>query len=521
MDAISYLYQTMLKNRIIRAFKKPITYIYLVFGALYAGMLLFGWDKIIESLKVNTPEGLTLVLTLFMLLIVPANMLTYAKRKGLIFKTSDVHLMFPAPIQPKLILIAAQLRAVFLGAAFSVIVVFIGVFSCGMPLWKMLLWYLFTIILENVFEASLVVLLYGNETLSDRMVRIFCGLIYALFLFFACFAFYLYLQTGVSLAFVEQFLSHPVIQCIPVVGWNIALIRLLLLGPTTLNVICTVFYTGSVLAVFLLAFRMKCTGGYFEDAMKFAEDYEEARQKNKKGETARIGKKEKYKKADILYRGTNAGAIFYRQLLEYKKSRFFIFGMQTIICLAAGIFAAVYAYRETNEYGVFILAGIEAYISLILSGYATKWTKELANPLTYLIPDTAARKLWYSTKMEHIRSFIDACLLTLPGAVLFRISFWQEVLLILLYIFLQANKLYVIVLSEALVGNLLGTVGKQLMRMVFQVTAIGIAILGGALFGFLYGIEAGFLVMILVTGLLTLCISLLASKLFEKMEAVN
>lgn len=521
MDAIIYLYKTNLKNRMIRALKKPVTYIYLVFAVLYAGMLLYGWDTLIQGIGVNSPEGLAMALTLLMLFILPANMLSYAKRKGLIFKQSDVHLMFPAPISPKLILIAAQLRGIFFSAVFSVFAILVGVFSCNVPLWKMLLWYLFTIVLEDVFETSLVILLYGNETLSEKTIRTFCRLIYGLFLFFAGFAFYLFLQTGVSFAFVERFLSHPVIQSIPIVGWNIAMIRLLLIGPTFLNVLCTVLYTGSVLVVFLLAFRMKCTGGYFEDAMKFADDYEEARKKNKKGEMARIGKKETYKKASILYKGTKAGAIFYRQLLEYKKSRFFIFGIQTLICLVAGVLIAIYGYQEGNEFGILIAAGAEAYISLLLSGYITKWIKELGNPYTYLIPDTPGKKLWYSTKMEHIRSFVDACLLTVPGAFIFHFSVWQEVLLILLYICFQANKLYIIVLSEALVGNLLGNVGKQLMRMAFHFTAMGIAGLAGVLFGIVYGVEAGFLVMILVSGLLTVCIFILASKLFERMEALN
>ena len=38
----------------------------------------------------------------------------------------------------------------------------------------------------------------------------------------------------------------PWLQMIPVIGWQIAAYRLILLGPTVLNVICTVLYLGVV-----------------------------------------------------------------------------------------------------------------------------------------------------------------------------------------------------------------------------------------------------------------------------------
>lgn len=50
-------------------------------------------------------------------------------------------------------------------------------------------------------------------------------------------------EKGLSVESALSFINWPVLQMIPVVGWQIAVYRLVLLGPTTLNVIlyCDLF----------------------------------------------------------------------------------------------------------------------------------------------------------------------------------------------------------------------------------------------------------------------------------------
>ena len=66
---------------------------------------------------------------------------------------------------------------------------------------------------------------------------------------------------------------------------------MIFVGPTLINVIGTILYGISAVIFFVLAYRMDCQGGFYEDAMKFADDYAEARAKSKKGEVAVLGKK--------------------------------------------------------------------------------------------------------------------------------------------------------------------------------------------------------------------------------------
>lgn len=66
---------------------------------------------------------------------------------------------------------------------------------------------------------------------------------------------------------------------------------------------------------------------------------------------------------------------------------------------------------------MFVILAFGAYLIFCMSAVATKWSKEMENPYTYLIPDTPIRKMWYATLWEHIRSFIDGCLLAFPAGI--------------------------------------------------------------------------------------------------------
>ena len=49
-------------------------------------------------------------------------------------------------------------------------------------------------------------------------------------------------KNGLTLENAWALLDMPGLQMIPVFGWQIAIYRLILLGPTVLNVICSILY---------------------------------------------------------------------------------------------------------------------------------------------------------------------------------------------------------------------------------------------------------------------------------------
>ncbi len=526
MGGLRYLYLTSMKNRIKRALHKPVTYVYLLIGIFYIGFLASALGPMLTQWGMDTPKGLVFILSFVCCFFTPAGLASYAKRKGMLFRPSDVHFVFSSPVNPKTVLVYTQLKQYLMGFVLNSALAIIGIVFFEIAPWKMALYFVLAFVVQNILESSLVVLLYGNERFSDNTMKWVARGLYLLIAALLLFAAYLFFFVEPSFAVLGLFLDHPFVQCIPIIGWNIAFIRLLILGPTTVNVICTILYLVSACLLFVLAKRMKCTGAYYEDAMKFADDYQELLNKKMQGESGRLGKKQSFKQASVEYKGGGAKAIFYRQLLEYKKNRTFIFSWMTLVNLAVSgflIYAVVTGKKEgldmTAQY--FLLPGAAAYIAFLFSAYKTKWAKELENPYTYLIPDTPFRKLWYATLMEHIRAVIDGLALILPFAIAVKMSPVLILLNLLLYVCLLGNKLYFNVLSEALLGDVLGATGKSFLRMFGQMIVISLAIIIAVIIWALTeSYELAFCGILVYMIIITVLLAIGGSFSFSKMEAL-
>ncbi|MCM1025586.1 MAG: putative ABC exporter domain-containing protein [Roseburia sp.] len=520
MGAIGYLYVRTLKNRIRTAVHKPITYFYLVIILFYMLALPFSLRIWTGEFGIDTPEGLTGVLTVIAFWLIPGNLIAFAKRKGLAYRNSDIHFLFPAPVSPKRVLVYAYLRMLPSQLLLNLFAVFCGLFTFSVPGWKMLLYFLFSVLLENVLEGGIMLLLYGTERLEERQRGWFIRGAYSLVGVLVVIALVFYLREGLSFETVKHFLHSDAVQMVPVIGWYISVLHLLFTGATTVNLVGSVLYLCLALAVLTAAGRMKCTGAFYEDAMKFAEDYEEVLASRRQGNTERrLGRKQKLGKASVSWKGTGARAIFDRQLLEYKKRRFFLFDSTTVIALAAGLGIAWIALREGfGEFAPFIIPAASAYLIFIFTAMNGKWAKELKSPYTYLIPDTSFAKLVNATAIQHIQSLINALLITIPGAIVMRLSPALILLGIAGYVILSANKLYALAVAEIVAGNTFGAVGKQMLQMLMQGFAILVAGLGAGLGNMLGGVTIAFLLMDVFLLLFTTAFMALASLNFEKLE---
>lgn len=522
ISPIIYLYRKTSINRVKKALKKPVTYIYIVLAGIYLYMVFNSFGMMLGNIGTASASTITAFLTVIVFLFTPANLIAYSKRKGLIFRQSDIHFLFPSPIGPKRILLYSHLRTIFMTLIINIIMSIGGVLWFGMPVWKMLIYFLFSCGVENILEAALMILCYGNERFDKKQMLIFQFLMYALIGVFVIIGIVMYIREGAAFQVVVNYLHSDIIQMVPVIGWYIAFLHLLFMGPTAVNIICSCLFFASVVICLIMAVKMKCSGEYYEDAIRFAEDYEVTRQKSKKGEVAIMGFKKKYGKAEVTYRGSYAKALFYRQLLEYRKNRFFIFGFYTLLCLVIGIGTAVLAYKgHFDAFAPFVLLAVMAYLTFIFSSYPGKWGKELEKPYTYLIPDSSFHKLWYATLIEHIRSLTDGCLIALPTAVILRIPVIQTIMIIAVYVCMQACKLYAEVMVEAFLGSILGNTGKQFARIFFEGLVIGIGVIAAAVGTITISVEAGLLMLIIVTILLTAAMMGVASRNFSRMERLD
>ena len=521
MGAIFYLYRRIFVNRIKVALKKPITYLYVFFVLLYAVMVPFSLQVMLQEYGMDSPSWMAAALTVFAFWVIPGNLIAYAKRKGLVYRKSDVHFLFSSPVSPKKILLYAHIRNLAIQTILNLAVAVLGALLFHAGWLQVTVYFVFSIFVENVLEGGIMLLLYGREWKSAKACRAVVKAAYAIVGLFVFIGIYFYITQGISLESILCFLNSDLVQLVPIAGWYIAVVHLIFTGPTAVNLAGTAAYLIFLLGVLWAAFRMRCTGAYFEDAMKFADDYEEVLVSRRQGRTdKRLGKKTRYGAATVTYRGKGASALFYRQLLEYRKSRFFIFDMNTAAAVIAG---ALIAYLYVAEGGLgeltpFVIPGAAAYVIFIFTTLSGKWAKEIASPYTYLIPDTAFRKLWYATAIQHIQALINGLLLTLPGAVVMGMSPITAALCVVFYVVLSANKLYALAVAEALTGNILGRVGRQLFQLFIQGIVIGFAFLG-AFVGFLAGgLNLAYFLMIVFLTLATVLFMLAAALNFYKLE---
>ncbi len=525
MKALMYLTRQSLVNNLKKAIHKPATLLLIVFLTGYSVFIIWALGmlgKTMQTMHFDSAQGLVVIVTLWSLYIFLGNFLAYASRKGIVFRPGHTHFVFTAPINPKLVLLHSAWMNYISSVVANLLFVIGGITIFGIAPWKMLMFFLVGCVLENLFECSLMVWLYTNENLTENMVKILSWVIKGFLAVITLVIVLYFRREGITLVSATAFFDWPVLQMIPFVGWNIALYRLILLGPTMLNVIGSVLYLCSVLGMFIVAYRMKCDGGYYEEAAKFADDYAEMRKKKRNGElvTGVGGKRRSFRKTQSSYQARGAKAIFFRQLLEYKKEKYFIFSKMTLFSLIIAGVMALSMYGGVKDSGVpqFFLLGLVAYVTFIMSGYLGKWEKELQNPYLFLIPDKAYKKLWYATAMEHLKAFLDGMIICVPIGIAWKVAPVYIIQTIFIYTILQANRLYMRVLAQCLVGDLLGKTGQNVIRMLLQMFVLGIGIVIAGLIGLFVNPNLIFSIVIVYSLIVTAIIGLVASVRFDSME---
>lgn len=479
MRALLYLTKRSMINNLKKAVKKPLTLLVVLACAAYAVFLAVMLAELAVQMKFDSAKGMVIILTVWSLYLFLLNFMSYASRKGILFRPAHAHFIFNAPVDPKVVLIHGAWMNYLSSVVFFLIFIIAGITVFDVSPWRILL-----------MVTGLIVLYFWKK--------------------------------GVSFAAVSAFFDWPILRMIPIIGWEISAFHLILLSPDLLNAAGMVLYLLTTILLVILAYRMPCNGDYYEDAAKFADTYAEMIKRKKNGEMV-MGleeKKKKFRHMTVRYQAVGAKAIFYRQLLEYRKERTFIFSKMTLLNLGIGIVMA-FAMRETaQESGIpqIFLLGILAYMTLIFSGYLGKWETEIKTPYLYLIPDSPVKKLWYSTLMEHVKAFVDGVLLCVPIGILWKVNVLEVILGILIYTILQANRMYSKVLAQCVVGDVLGRTGQDVVRAFFQMFVLGIGVMVAALAGIFISMDLVFPIALIYSMIVTVIIGLIAAIRFDSME---
>lgn len=518
MKTLFYVTYRGFVNRLHKALKRPVTYLFIAVAVAYTALLVTGLYNIVKNTHFDSAAGLVIVITALVFFALPTSYLMYARRKGIIFKPSHAHFIFNAPISPKRVLLYGASKNILMDAVFGILILAAGILFFSIPVWKMLLVFLIWVFMTSFQEAGIVILLYGNEKVSAEKMGKASKFIIGILAVAAVFLFWYVRTYGFSFASVSALIDYPGLQMLPLIGWNVAVFRLILLGPTTVNVICSILYLLSTAGILFAAWKLPCQGGYYEEAAKFADDYQAMRNRNKKGETG--NGREKYRRIKGGISGTGAKAIFYRQFLEYKKARFFIFGSMNVVCFFIA-FVMAWTYDGASKYAGMFLLGILAYVIFCTSGYVGKWEKELQNPYLYLIPEKPLKKLWYATQMEHIKSFIDGSIMCIGIGAAWHLPVWQIVISILLYVLFQAIKMYMRIFALYILGDNFGLQVRKLFQMLIQSSLMGVGIAVAVVVGMVINLNLVFPILLIYSMIITVAVMFLASYRFDVLEQIE
>ena len=165
MKGFVYLYKRTIINRIKKALKRPVTYLMVIFISLYVVMIYNSFHMMIQEGEFNSSKNLVTILSMLIFWLIPANLISYAKRKGLLFRPSEVHFVFSSPVSPKLVLMFAGVKSFAMNILIGIVIGAAGVLWFDASLLQTFLYFLFFVVFESILEASAIIFCYGNEKL--------------------------------------------------------------------------------------------------------------------------------------------------------------------------------------------------------------------------------------------------------------------------------------------------------------------------------------------------------------------
>ena len=103
MRALLYLTKRSMINNLKKAVKKPLTLLVVLACAAYAVFLAVMLAELAVQMKFDSAKGMVIILTVWSLYLFLLNFMSYASRKGILFRPAHAHFIFNAPVDPKVV----------------------------------------------------------------------------------------------------------------------------------------------------------------------------------------------------------------------------------------------------------------------------------------------------------------------------------------------------------------------------------------------------------------------------------
>lgn len=412
MKALVYLLLTTMKNRILSLKKRPallVLYLLIVVGITV---------MIFSSIQSGGPnmKAYSDIRVLYAIVAGIGGMFLFSfvttglSTGSTLFSMADVGLLFVAPVSSKKILIYGlikQMATTFLSAIFILYQVRTLKNSFGLgvgTIFNVFFIYAILIFFCQLMSIGIYILSNGNAKRKNQVKAV----LYGLFAVTALGIYYQYvLNGGTVLQALLSLMSYKPFHFLPVIGWAVMFVSASVEGNLIYLMIALLLFLLS--SIVIISLFTSGDADYYEDVLSSTEVVYNKLQDAKNGKKAVSKRKVKVKEEQTgLQSGKGYTAIFYKHLLEKKRTSRFVF-LDTYSILAAGG-AGLVCYFMNTEFSVYIVLGILVYIQFFATVLG-KLSDELSKPYIYMIPEKSIKKVVAASMTTIIKPCFDAVII--------------------------------------------------------------------------------------------------------------
>ncbi len=467
MGALFYLIRRSIINFIKNLKKQPSKLIPFVFiiGMVVFMLATMSKDKNIFDKNIP-PQYITSFFTLGILFFFFSSLIMSIGKRSTQFFMSDVNMAFTSPIKPQNLLIYEFIKSISSAGVFLLVFLYqipnlkinLGLSSMGIFLIILILGLFFiTLSIISIFIYSLC----STKPYLNKIFNIVFKGAAALTLLFPALKLF---QNKDDLfnTFVNMFSSKN-IDYIPLIGWYKAMFNKAI---TNVDGIFFVYALLNILVIGILAVILyNMNLDYYEDVIQGAELKEDVL----KLKTKQINPKEfnlnnrklKTRKITYNYNANYGKTIFYKHILEYRKTGFGILNLYTLLMVSA---AVIYGkFVPIND----ILPLLYGYIYISgLASFGNKIHQEMAKPYIFLIPDSQESKIFWGTLSSALKFLVDGSLSFLVAGILTKSNPLTIVLAIIVYVSFGFVFIYGGVLNYRLFGRIASNALKGFLMFI-------------------------------------------------------
>lgn len=495
-----YLTAVKLKNQIKEAVKHPAKLIYVIFLAAMLVLTIVGGGD--ADMELRPLKELTAIIMLFysmMFLITFMNGLNGGAGNYPMFTLSDVSMLFPSPLKPNKVLFYGLTRQLGLSLLLGFFLLFQYAWlhaAYGLEyvhLVMIVLGYALCLFLGQVCAMAAYTRTSGNES-ARRIVRYFVYGItagFVVWLLYSC-APSLVVSVGAS---EEELFTASIFGAVekgvdflsaigiffPVSGWAAGVVGGVFTGDYATVGVCALLIAAAFAAALLLVVKNK--NNYYEDVLQTAEVAQSAITAKREGQPAEVTPKKVRLGRTGLGKGSGSSAMFYKHLVENRRSGVFLFSKMTVIFMliiigCSVMYSLMFTEDGDNTAALIAVFAMSTYMQLFSESMG-RFSWEISKPYIYLIPEPPFKKLLWAIAETLVADCVEAVCLFVPVGLIIGLGPLETVLCIIARI----SFALLFTSGNMMVERIFGTVRSKGLILFFYIISLMILAVPGVILG--------------------------------------